>query len=159
MYNHGRASNHLLGNSIIRITSKKSDWFMKNIYEFLFYKFYLFFKFLGSDTASFSAILAVCWIIAVNLFSVFILFAISYPYLLEYTTLNNFISFGILILGFNYLYFLRKNRYQRMIKRYKEISNNLIVISTILTVTVVVFTFGIFFFYVVPLWSIYLDNK
>lgn len=147
-----------MGNSMVRLSTRRLVLFMKYIYEFLFYKFYLFFRFLGSDTASTSAILAVCWIIAVNLFSVLILFALSYPYILEYTTLSNFISFGILILGFNYLYFLRKDRYQRMIKKYTEISNKFSVVSTILTVTVVVFTFGIFFFYIVPIWSAYLDN-
>jgi len=124
---------------------------MLKIYEYLFYKLYLFFLIIDKDMPKFLSIMALCWLMFFNVITVLGKILTFYPelgYSINKTIIG--ILLGTIIFLIHFFYFSWKDRYLTIIERYKIESEKSKLFGTIGVLFYIGLSTGICLFYSVP---------
>ena len=95
---------------------------MNKIYDYVFYSIYKNTSVTNKSIPEWSTIISISIIIAFNLFSILIFFDFDIKLIGE----KGFGITPLMIIGLNYLYFLRNKRHLDILKEFEKIENNLI---------------------------------
>ncbi len=120
------------------------------IYDYFFYKLYLFFRELNPSMPGFLAMMALSWLFLFNFFTGYSLLNIYFG--IGLNTYNK--VFGILlsfiIIIVHYYSFLYKKRYVKILKKFSNESKALKLFGTLGVILYIVITIWILFVYIVP---------
>ena len=102
---------------------------MSKIYDYVFYSIYRNTSIINKSIPDWSTIFAISMILAFNVFS--ILIYIEYD--IESIGKKGFGAIPLILIGINYLYFLKNNRYENILNRFENQQNKLFWDSIVLT--------------------------
>ncbi len=116
-------------------------------YNYIFYRTFQILS-VFNKSPGFAAILVLCWLFLFN--SCTIISCVIKNRELTIYFYSCIIVFTILIIMLHFLYFYRKSRYLRIIKKYKDESRNSSIAGIVLTLIYMILTVWLFFKYAVP---------
>ena len=102
---------------------------MSKIYDYVFYSIYRNTSITNKSIPDWSTIIAISILLALNVFSILI----YAEYDIESIGEKGFGAIPLVLVGINYLYFLRNDRYKNILNRFKNHRNKLISDSLVLT--------------------------
>ncbi|MBJ6369802.1 hypothetical protein [Snuella sedimenti] len=102
---------------------------MNKIYDYVFYSIYRNTSITNKSIPDWSTIIVISIILALNIFSILI----YAEYDIESIGEEGFGAIPLVLVGINYLYFLRNNRYKNILNRFKNNQNKLLSDSIVLT--------------------------
>jgi len=112
---------------------------MKTVYYYLYYRIYSLWKKMPGRDHAFSAMAALCLIIGYNLLSLMIL--IDSHYDIPINKGKNLVVFLVILLFVsNYFIFVHKERFKKIVERFKNESKNNKIASSIGIIFLVIFT-------------------
>jgi len=102
---------------------------MSKIYDYVFYSIYRNTSITNKSIPDWSTTIAISILLALNVFSILI----YAEYDIESIGEKGFGAIPLVLVGINYLYFLRNDRYKNILNRFKNHRNKLILDSLVLT--------------------------
>ncbi|GAA3592555.1 hypothetical protein Q4Q39_05670 [Flavivirga amylovorans] len=102
---------------------------MSKIYDYVFYSIYRNTSITNKSIPDWSTTIAISILLALNVFSILI----YAEYDIESIGEKGFGAIPLVLVGINYLYFLRNDRYKNILNRFKNHRNKLISDSLVLT--------------------------
>lgn len=123
-----------------------------NPLNYLYYKLFRLFEFIGNDIAPFSAAMGVAWTLFMNIVSLSLIIILcsggDVTYHFSNPTMGISTSAGLLALV--WVLFLRNGRHAKILEQFQNEGNWWKAVGTLLTSLYVIISFGITLIYVVP---------